>query len=231
MEANGGVMEIRGGNLKYFWRCFDWHFGLRERTTDSDAKVIILTKYNSSLGNDKKALQKLTNIHTPTCVLLPYKERSTPSLSPFLHPLLLHSPPSHMQHSRCLAVPHHFRHAVNSTRGSYADTALVILVFPRPFHYNGPPDLFYTVWYECFQGFCWYKVSLPKSELGREVGNGGEISNKVERAIRKGEMLLNLIRIWWSVDLGCSSVEPHRYREMAEWKGSGLNAHIWLNRH
>lgn len=36
-----------------------------------------------------------------------------------------------------------------------------------------------------------------------------EISNKIESAIGKGKMLLNLIRIWWSVDLGCTSVELH----------------------
>lgn len=59
--------------------------------------------------------------------------------------------------------------------------------------------------------------------MGSEV-EIGEISNKIERAIGKGEMLLNLIRIRWSVDLGCTSAELHRHREMAEWNSLGLNA-------
>lgn len=51
-------------------------------------------------------------------------------------------------------------------------------------------------------------ISLLKSGLGSKV-EIVEISNKVESAIGKGEMLLNLIRIWWSVDLGSTSVELH----------------------
>lgn len=52
----------------------------------------------------------------------------------------------------------------------------------------------------------------------------GEISNKVERVIGKGDMLLNLIKISWSVDLGCTSAELHRCKEIAEWNSLGLNA-------
>lgn len=51
-----------------------------------------------------------------------------------------------------------------------------------------------------------------------------EISNKVESAIGKAEMLLYLIRIWWSVGLGWTSAQRHWHRLIAEWNGSGLNA-------
>lgn len=148
--------------------------------------------------------------HT-NCILLPrYLHLSTLCPFSFLLPSTLSlplSPPTALQmfgsstpfpspsHSPCFAV--------NSTGGPYAATLPVILVFP-------------TLLLQGASRFVIYNLNASRVLLiqdrfthvsGGRPGRTEEISNKVERAIEKGEMLLNLIRIRWSVDFGCSSAE------------------------